>query len=83
MSGVDWPYELGALVPSIGVGLLFWFVMRALLRADRSEREADRVAEREYLAAHGPSPAEAVSDAPVGAAADGAEDFPKDSPRRD
>lgn len=39
-------YELGALVPSIGVGLLFWFVMRAILRADRREREMERELER-------------------------------------
>lgn len=29
-----------ALTPPIGVALLFWFVMRAVLRADRNEREA-------------------------------------------
>lgn len=40
-------YEAGSLIPSIGVGLLFWFVMRAILRADRREREAERVAEAE------------------------------------
>lgn len=27
-----------ALIPSIGVGLLFWFVMRAIIGADRRER---------------------------------------------
>ena len=42
-------FEAGALVPSIGVGLLFWFVIRALLRADRREREAERRAEQELL----------------------------------
>ncbi|MBD8079114.1 hypothetical protein [Cellulosimicrobium arenosum] len=31
---------LGALVPSIGVGLLFWLAMRAIVRADRNERAA-------------------------------------------
>ncbi|MGP7960125.1 hypothetical protein ACTVCO_04845 [Sanguibacter sp. A247] len=31
---------IGALVPSVGVGALFWLCMRAILRADRSEREA-------------------------------------------
>ncbi|TNM69980.1 hypothetical protein FHN55_02040 [Streptomyces sp. NP160] len=31
---------IAALTPPIGVALLFWFVMRAVLRADRSEREA-------------------------------------------
>ena len=42
-------FEAGALLPSIGVGLLFWFAIRALLRADRRERDAERQAEREFL----------------------------------
>jgi hypothetical protein len=43
-------FEAGALLPSLGVGLLFWFVMRAVLRADRHEREIERDAEQEYRA---------------------------------
>ncbi len=39
-------FEAGALIPSIGVGLLFWFVIRAILNADRREREAEKEAER-------------------------------------
>ncbi len=44
---------LGALVPSIGVGVLFYFVMRNVIRADRNERaqlaELDRLeAESEH-----------------------------------
>ena len=31
---------LAALIPSIGVGLLFWFAMRAVVNADRTERQA-------------------------------------------
>ena len=38
MSGVA--AALGALLPPVAVGLLFWFVMRAVVRADRREREA-------------------------------------------
>lgn len=45
-------FEAGALVPSIGVGLLFWFAIRAIMRADRHEREAERQAEHEYLERH-------------------------------
>ncbi|WP_422117258.1 hypothetical protein [Brachybacterium sp. UNK5269] len=45
-------FEAGALVPSIGVGLLFWFAVRAILRADRRERAAEREAEREYRELH-------------------------------
>ena len=45
---------LAALVPSVGVGLLFWFVVRAMVAADRRERaamaaldRAEREAQRE------------------------------------
>ncbi len=31
---------LAGLIPSVAVAVLFWFVMRAVLRADRNEREA-------------------------------------------
>jgi hypothetical protein len=31
---------ISALVPSLGVGLLFWLAMRAIIRADRAERAA-------------------------------------------
>lgn len=31
---------LAALLPSVGVGLIFWLVIRALVNADRSERAA-------------------------------------------
>jgi flagellar biosynthesis/type III secretory pathway M-ring protein FliF/YscJ len=35
-----WDVGLWALVPTVCVSLIFWFVMRAILRADRTEREA-------------------------------------------
>nr|WP_255472657.1 hypothetical protein [Quadrisphaera setariae] len=38
---------IAALTPPVGVALLFWFVMRAVLRADRSEREAMAALDRE------------------------------------
>lgn len=28
-----------SVTPTIGVGLIFWFVVRAILRSDRTERE--------------------------------------------
>ncbi len=31
---------LAALIPSVGVGLVFWLVIRALVNADRTERAA-------------------------------------------
>lgn len=37
MSGLE--QVLAGIIPSIGVGLIFWFVMRAVIRADRRERQ--------------------------------------------
>ena len=31
---------VSGLAPSVGVGLIFWFAMRKILRADRNERAA-------------------------------------------
>ncbi|MFI6425717.1 hypothetical protein [Promicromonospora sp. NPDC050880] len=43
---------LAGLTPSVGVGLLFWFAMRKILRADRHEREAlDRMDREAAIAA--------------------------------
>ncbi|MBD8059411.1 hypothetical protein IC607_10570 [Cellulomonas sp. JH27-2] len=36
----EWGPALAALIPSIGVGVLFWFGMRAVINADRTERQA-------------------------------------------
>ncbi len=38
---------VGALIPSIGVGLIFWFAMRAVVRADGRERAAIAAMERD------------------------------------
>lgn len=38
---------LAVLIPSVGVGAVFYFAMRALFNADRSEREALARAEEE------------------------------------
>jgi hypothetical protein len=35
-----WTY-FEVLAPSIGVGLVFWFAMRAIFRADRKERASE------------------------------------------
>lgn len=56
---MTWEAVVIGLVPSIGVGLLFWYAMRAVLRADRRERaalaeidaEQDAAAKRDALAA--------------------------------
>ncbi|MBB3022653.1 hypothetical protein [Helcobacillus massiliensis] len=59
-------FELGALVPSIGVGLLFWFVLRSIVRADRGQRAAEREAEREWELHHGSPDSPSQSPAPEG-----------------
>jgi flagellar biosynthesis/type III secretory pathway M-ring protein FliF/YscJ len=35
-----WFNVVFSLAPTILMGLIFWFVMRSIIRADRSEREA-------------------------------------------
>ena len=33
-----WLNAIFSLVPTILIGLIFWFIMRSILRADRTER---------------------------------------------
>ncbi len=35
-----WSNALFSITPTLIVGLIFWFVLRAILRADRTERDA-------------------------------------------
>jgi hypothetical protein len=42
-----WANALFSVTPTILMGLLFWFVMRSILRADRSERDSYAAIERE------------------------------------
>jgi flagellar biosynthesis/type III secretory pathway M-ring protein FliF/YscJ len=35
-----WANAIWSLAPTVLIGLIFWFVMRAIIRADRSERKA-------------------------------------------
>lgn len=35
-----WTNAVFSVTPTIVVGLIFWFAMRAIIRADRAEREA-------------------------------------------
>jgi len=34
-----WSNAIFSVTPTIVIGLIFWFAMRAIIRADRSERE--------------------------------------------
>jgi hypothetical protein len=42
-----WLNAAYSVTPTILIALLFWFVMRAILRADRGERDAYAEMERE------------------------------------
>lgn len=46
MSGI-WPY-IAALIPSAGVGFLFWLVIKNMIEGDRKER----LAHSQWDAAH-------------------------------
>ena len=35
-----WSNAIWSIAPSLFIGLIFWFVMRAVIRADRGERKA-------------------------------------------
>jgi hypothetical protein len=52
-----WTY-FEVLAPSIGVGLVFWFAMRAIFRADRKERATEAAVRQELY-----EPANKESDA--------------------
>lgn len=58
-----WANAIYSVVPTILVGLIFWMVMRAIIRADRTERKVYAEVEAEERAKLGLPPA---SDGPVG-----------------
>ena len=61
-----WGGIIFAVTPTIALGLIFWFVMRSILRADRTERkvyaqvEAEERAKAAAAAAVEPDPAETI-----------------------
>jgi flagellar biosynthesis/type III secretory pathway M-ring protein FliF/YscJ len=42
-----WFNVIYSVTPTILIGLIFWFIMRAIIRADRNERAAFSAIERE------------------------------------
>ena len=40
MPQIFWTNAVYSLAPTVLVGLIFWFVMRSIIRSDRSERKA-------------------------------------------
>ncbi|MGX5682239.1 hypothetical protein [Schumannella luteola] len=53
-----WLNALYSVAPTILVGLVFWFILRAIIRADRTERDVRAKIEREERARLGLPPAE-------------------------
>ena len=51
ISGIVW-----ALAPTVLVGLLFWAIMRSIVRADRNERKAYNRLEAQERARRGLAP---------------------------
>jgi predicted permease len=47
-----WGNIVFSLAPTVLVGLIFWFVMRGILRADRTERKVFAKIEAEERAKH-------------------------------
>lgn len=47
-----WLNAIWSVAPTVLIGLIFWFVMRAVLRADRTERDAYAKIEAEERAKH-------------------------------
>ena len=61
-----WGNAIFSLVPTIALGLVFWYVIRAIIRADRNERkvysrmEAEERARRAALADGRGAPSQAT-----------------------
>ncbi|PJJ65605.1 hypothetical protein [Compostimonas suwonensis] len=52
-----WTNALWSLAPTVLVGLIFWMIMRSILRADRTERKVYAKVEAEERAKLGLPPA--------------------------
>lgn len=52
-----WANALFSLAPTVLIGLIFWFVMRAIIRSDRNERKAYATVEAEERQKLGMPPA--------------------------
>ncbi|MCY7411736.1 MAG: hypothetical protein LH471_01645 [Salinibacterium sp.] len=48
-----WSNAIFSITPTVLIGLVFWFVLRAIIRADRSERSAYAKVEAEERARRG------------------------------
>lgn len=56
-----WGNAIFSVVPTIALGLIFWFILRAILRADRNERKIYARMESEERARRAAERADAAS----------------------
>jgi len=56
-----WSNAIYSIIPTLLVGLIFWFVVRAIIRADRTERNAYAKIEAEERAKNEKKKAAAAS----------------------
>ena len=56
-----WSNAIFSITPTILVGLIFWFIMRSIIRADRTERAVYAKIEAEERAKLGLPPVAAVA----------------------
>ncbi|WP_062317945.1 hypothetical protein [Demequina maris] len=75
-----WQAVAIGIIPSIGVGLIFWFAMRAVIRADRNERAA--LAKEDAEAAAREAAKGAESSEAAATSGDAADDAPAGSEER-
>lgn len=66
-----WANAIWSLAPSIGIGLMFWFVIRAVVRADRGERKAYARIEQKVRAERGTERQKSAARAAEGITDDG------------
>jgi hypothetical protein len=61
-----WANAVFSVTPTILVGAIFWFSMRAIFRADRTERKVySRIEAEERAKLNQPAPAEHVASEPT------------------
>lgn len=58
-----WANAVYSLIPTIVLGLVFWFILRAVIRADRTERAVAARVEAEERAKAGLAPKPAPASA--------------------
>lgn len=82
---MQWQAIAVGLIPSIGVALVFWLGMRAVIRADRNERAALARIEQEdaQAAAQAPGAAPAPSSPAQSSAEQPSAEQPSSAPPRD